>query len=1681
MQKFKALSKNSYVKTKKEYRKSTYMFQKYKKFLKKHIKINVSLAKSGSNICIFLNCIGDCPHKDNELQYIQSKENIKNSVIAKVTCKANYTYGAYMFFFYAIVIFVLLLLYSGIFSYQDLYVLCHLNSGLISTYIKIKKVNYVVVKKCGKTMQLKRYSRQSNINRVNKLTMFSPFGKRQQNPILFSCKLGKYNVQFEYDTGAFSSIIDKITLQRSFPKFKGLTKIKAHQLYGVTGNKLNVIAAYLVPLMINNQEFILPLNVIDRKNIFLIGRDSIHILKSSLIYNDELKQFQLNINSKGKNARMVNVKCYKFKPFESKILTFKLKNVPNDSYFIKKPNDRRIKIKLVSYNQNLVKLWVKNDMTNFLTWSKPSLHLIAVKTNIEPKRIHLIDKKFVCVSKESIDEAIKEEEISDDQFLDLLDDNIPGGVDIGRYLYNPQKSKEQYMQDIECKNEYMKEKIVEYYLSSNVVAQSELDSGKIHEKVPKLDLHVKKGFKVPRNTKAYKLSYVDNMHVEVFFQYLLAYGIAEIPKHQNYFGSPVFLLPRTSVFRPARPLVDLRKVNKVIQEPANSAVPDFFNLLKSMLPNIKYISCLDLKQAFYSLSVTERMMDSGLNNVLCGSGAYTLTRALTGMSAIPGYLLSIFQEYLHKNEKGLWDFYSFLLSFFDDLNIISFKGETIEDHTEKVLKVLKRLNHLNLRIGDLKCIYGIDLEVETVKIFGYDVGKNSISIPQKRIQGLLNLEEPNSQKALQSFLGILGFYRNLLSLDIHQSMNILYKYIYPFSWDEKASKAFKQIMSSLKENVHSIKGMHSKSVNLLLTDGSAVAVGGVLINFEITHILDDIEIETQYKPPLPFFSLHPNIEVIATNKSLIWTVYFMAKKLLYTTNTLDHFITSIYQNAYMNLDFAEFLEFESDKFDALKEFLAKVPDPQKLKSCTFKDPFLFSYTLKCLSNVFQSTIIIVVPYKNTYRKLKVGHYEEELGILYENEMYFGLYSKNSSFIKNTIPYFNSEILHSTLIKSKFFDSLRKWPAEQLRKKCRVIGYFSKAISPDLLKKSGVAYIETIAILYSLCYFETEIKGRFVYILSDSASSIHCLKAEFNNTRNSKLDRISQKLLFWFKNHNMFFIHIEGKHNLADFVSRLVALPTVKFQHEVPKPIYESENFKVLPIRYIQKREDMIYRNGQIKQVKYDTPVPKPLVIEEKLFEKLFNKKNFIQQQIAMENVPNINPGTLKFLKNKLMVPKAYYLLFVCAMHKFLGHIGKEKLANYFKAYYYVEKRKLINRYIELVSDNCMGCLASKPKKHKYERGSVHMSNVTGPNQLLTGDCLDTPYGFDPNFVSMLVLKDVFSHYTTIFLVPSLTQENIKLSFTSYFTIHGPVHAVLLDNAKYFRGEKISKFFDEMGVKVMDSSPRKSSSRGYIERANQSILTLYRILNAHNTEGQEKYNSHKSITLIAHALNSIPYKNSKLTPFNIHFNSYKNFNGNLLNAYENFFRSEFIHSSLSLDQRYEKERLEYEELVFKIREEFLSKEYQALKKKNKRRYPHKFKKGDYVIIKKYDVQKFKPLFGLMIYKVYKAKKHVLYLQNLSTDQLIHRHPTHVKKISMKKLGLYELPQEYIDSFEILTLDAISELYDIPLPSDRQVQENSDDSEGEEGDRGEGEGPLPDPLNSQESLLDTIPEGIENESL
>ena len=1081
-------------------------------------------------------------------------------------------------------------------------------------------------------------------------------------------------------------------------------------------------------------------------------------------------------------------------------------------------------------------------------------------------------------------------------------------------------------------------------------------------------------------------------------------------------------------------MIDLRRVNSVLDQNQASCVPDFYNSLKNILPHAKYCTSLDLKQCYYALPVDDSVIEAGINNVLTPDGAYEFLRAITGCSSIPGYILAIFLEFLHKNEKGEYDFLNFLYIFFDDLNIFSLRHETLEEHIDKVIKVLKRLERLNLRIGDIKCKYAVDLDNETIKVFGYDIGRGGIGIPEKKLAALEKLACPKTQKELQSVLGALNFYKSILSLDIQGSMNILYKYITPFRWDEIADTAFRNIIDNLKNQTHKIGNMKPNSVNILICDASIFAVGSVLLSLDVSEFLTLDNILTIPVSTIALFQKYPHIKAISIHSNFFDCVKYFLRKLSFKVENTESLVTQIYQHGGFNLHFANFVQGnQATIYERLKEFLKTVPSPFEAKSIQLEqNPEMFSYTIMCLASLTQSRIHVLIPYNKEYRKLSFGEHFNDLFLLYENFTFYGLIMyQDTKFGKKTVPFFNKTELHSDRIKEEYFKFLQKSKKEDISQKISIIGFYSKAIDQSLLQKWGISFLESYAILLSIEHWEDVIKGKYLYVLSDSNASIASLKGTNNNKRSSKLCRLSQKILLWFKNYDIFFIYIPGEKNMSDFLSRLVDLQLLKFSYDPPKPIFQEQDFSIVPLHHVGplRKERRINIQEKRRKIYKISKIERESIQE--MLDDILNKVQFIRKQMNTGLNQDVNPNTLKYYDKKLILPLEYYLIFVICIHSSVGHMSAEKMKKYFVQNFHMEKKKVISNYIDMITQNCLGCLSGKPNRHNTPNGTVHRAKIQQPNEAIMADLLDFPNNFHSDIISILVIKDLFSQFVTLKVVQARTQTNIIALLSDYFCTHGIVRRIITDNASYFVGSKIDRFYRKMGINRIPSSPRKSKVRGFIERQIGEVNKMVRIINALD----EDIDIFPTLTMTSHALNSIPVGNTKLTPFNLHYYTMRDFRNNLLYSFEKFFKADFSYNKKGLEEVLNSQKKNNEKIIKAAREQFLADKQKMVPKKIKKD-SKKFRKGDFCLVKIHDSPKFRPIFALHVYQITKIKDYTAFMKSLVSGQIIFRHLSDIKKLSSKKLSLFELPQELTDSLQLMSIDKINELFDIPLARSRK---------------------------------------------
>lgn len=156
-----------------------------------------------------------------------------------------------------------------------------------------------------------------------------------------------------------------------------------------------------------------------------------------------------------------------------------------------------------------------------------------------------------------------------------------------------------------------------------------------------------------------------------------------------------------------------------------------------------------------------------------------------------------------------------VLVYLDDLIVF---GKTLEEHEERLMKVLDRLEEAGLKVSIDKCHFC----QSRVKYVGHIVSKEGIATDPDKIEAVISWPQPTDLKSLRSFLGFCGYYRRFIAnyssivrplteltkgyvptqkgKMASKETNLTYfKESQPFGerWDESSTSAFQQIIYCL--------------------------------------------------------------------------------------------------------------------------------------------------------------------------------------------------------------------------------------------------------------------------------------------------------------------------------------------------------------------------------------------------------------------------------------------------------------------------------------------------------------------------------------------------------------------------------------------------------------------------------------------------------------------------------------------------------------------------------------------------------------------------------------------------------------------------------------------------------------------------------------------------------------------
>lgn len=247
----------------------------------------------------------------------------------------------------------------------------------------------------------------------------------------------------------------------------------------------------------------------------------------------------------------------------------------------------------------------------------------------------------------------------------------------------------------------------------------------------------------------------------------------------------------------------------------NYPIPRIEELFAKLSEGAKFTK-LDLKDAYQQVQLDAQSQELVTINTL--KGLFQFTRLPFGVVSAP----ALFQREM---DNLLGDLPQVAV-YFDDILVT---GANDEDHWKNVCQVLGRLQEAGLRLKLAKC----EFMKERVEYLGHIITRRGLHPSPKNVEAVLLAPKPQDVKSLQSYLGLINFYRKFiprLSAVLHPLNRLLVPDV-PWTWTSDEEEAFSQ-SKSLLASADTLAHFDPKKSTVLVTDASPYGLGAVLAQRE---------------------------------------------------------------------------------------------------------------------------------------------------------------------------------------------------------------------------------------------------------------------------------------------------------------------------------------------------------------------------------------------------------------------------------------------------------------------------------------------------------------------------------------------------------------------------------------------------------------------------------------------------------------------------------------------------------------------------------------------------------------------------------------------------------------------------------------------------------------------------------
>ena len=227
---------------------------------------------------------------------------------------------------------------------------------------------------------------------------------------------------------------------------------------------------------------------------------------------------------------------------------------------------------------------------------------------------------------------------------------------------------------------------------------------------------------------------------------------------------------------------------------------------------------MDLSHAYQQVVLDEKSQP--YVTITTHLGLYRYTRLPFGVAAAP----AIFQQIIDKMLDGLSQTGGIL----DDLIVT---GENDEQHARNLYKTLKKFEESGAKFKKSKCV----IMQPQIEYFAFVLDRHGIHPSPAKVQAILDVRNPQSRSELQSFLGLVNYYRKFIPnmSTLVSPLNQLLSKDTPWYWSPECKGSFQALKDTLA--LSSVLAHYSPKLEVqLAVDASPVGLGAV-----ISHITED--------------------------------------------------------------------------------------------------------------------------------------------------------------------------------------------------------------------------------------------------------------------------------------------------------------------------------------------------------------------------------------------------------------------------------------------------------------------------------------------------------------------------------------------------------------------------------------------------------------------------------------------------------------------------------------------------------------------------------------------------------------------------------------------------------------------------------------------------------------------------